>query len=67
MLYRKAGHVIWGAEEIEIIFEPYRYAELQRAMEDTCRRCNAAQLRWRDGRLLRFRVAAESELQLCDC
>ena len=62
VLYCKAGRVTWGAEDIEITFEPYRYAELQRAMADTCCRCNAAQLRWRDDRLLRFRVEAESEL-----
>jgi hypothetical protein len=67
VLYRKAGRVIWRAEEIEIAFEPYRYADLQQAMAETCRRCNAAQLRWRDGRLLRFCVKTESELQLCDC
>ena len=67
LLYRKAGRVIWGVEQIEIVFEPYRYADLQQAMAETCHRCNAAQLRWRDGRLLRFRVAAEFELQLCDC
>jgi len=67
LLYRKAGRVTWGAEQVEIIFEPYRYAEQQRAMEETCRRCNAAQLRWRDGRLLRFRVASDARFQLCGC
>ena len=67
LLYRKAGRVIWGTEEIEITFEPYRYADLQQAMAETCRCCNAAQLRWRDGRLLRFHVKTESKLQLCDC
>jgi len=55
--------VIWGSAEIEIVFEPYRYTNQQQAMVDTCHRCNAAQLRWRDGRLLRFRVAAKPELQ----
>lgn len=67
LLYRKAGCVIWGTEQIEIVFEPYRYADLQQAMAETCHRCNATPLRWRDGRLLRFRVKTESELQLCDC
>ena len=67
LLYRKAGRVTWGAEQVEIIFEPYRYAEQQRAMEETCRRCNAAQLRWRDGRLLRFRVASDARFQSCGC
>jgi hypothetical protein len=57
LLYRKPGRVHWGAEEIEIVLDPYRYPEHQRAMEETCRRVNAAAVRWRDGRLLRFRVA----------
>ena len=67
LLYRKAGRVHWEPEQIEIIFEPYRYAEHQQAMEETCRRCNTAQLRWRDGRLLRFRVASDAKFQLCGC
>lgn len=67
LLYRKAGRVQWGKEQIEIVFEPYRYPEHQRATEETCQRCNAAQLRWRDGRLLHFRVASDSKFQLCGC
>ncbi|MBM4461103.1 MAG: hypothetical protein FJ011_25635 [Chloroflexi bacterium] len=67
LLYRKAGRVSWGPAQIEITFEPYRYPEQQQAMAETCRRCNAAQLRWRDGRLLHFRVAANPKFQLCDC
>jgi hypothetical protein len=67
LIYRKPGRVIWGAEQIEIIFEPYRYAAQQQAMEETCRRCNAAQLRWRDGRLLHFQGTSDPKLQLCDC
>jgi hypothetical protein len=58
LLYRKAGQVIWGPDTIEVVFDHYRYADQQRAMEETCRRFNAAQRWWRDGRLLRFRVAA---------
>ena len=57
LIYRKPGRVIWGAEMIEVILEPYRYTEQQQAMEATCSRFNAAQLRWRDGRLLIIRVA----------
>jgi hypothetical protein len=57
LIYRKPGRVRWGQQEIEVILEPYRYPEHQRAMEETCRRFNAAQLLWRDGRRLRIRVA----------
>lgn len=57
LIYRKPGRVHWGEQEIEVILEPYRYPEHQRAMEETCRRFNAAQLLWRDGRRLRIRVA----------
>ena len=57
LIYRKAGWVTWHAEQIEVVLEPYRYAEQQRAMEATCQRFNAANLRWRDGRLLRIQVA----------
>lgn len=57
LIYRKPGRVQWGEQEIEVILEPYRYPEHQRAMEETCRRFNAAQLLWRDGRRLRIQVA----------
>lgn len=67
LIYRKAGRVTWGPEQIEIVLDPYRYVDQQQAMEETCQRCNAAQLHWRDGRLLRFRVAPASKLQLCGC
>lgn len=57
----------WGRELIEVVLDPYRYADQQRAMEETCRRFNESQVRWRDGRLLRIRVAREAEFQLCGC
>lgn len=57
MIYRKAGWVRWYDDRIEVVFEPYRYPDQQRAMEATCARFNAANLRWRDGRLLRLSVA----------
>lgn len=60
LIYRKSGGVHWGQAEIEVILDPYRYPEHQRAMQETCRRFNAAQVRWRDGRLLRMRVAEET-------
>jgi hypothetical protein len=58
LIYRKSGWVQWGSEAIEVVLEPYRYPEHQQAMEETCRRFNAANLHWRDGRLLRIRVAS---------
>jgi hypothetical protein len=57
LIYRKSGWVDWGAETIEVLLEPYRYPEHQQAMAESCRRFNAANLRWRDGRLLRIQVA----------
>ena len=59
LLYSKPGWVIWHEEWIEIVLEPYRYAEQQRAMAATCQRFNDANLCWRDGRLLRMRLAHE--------
>lgn len=57
LIYRKPGRVQWGQTEIEVTLDPYRYPEHQRAMQETCRRFNAAQVRWCDDRLLRMRVA----------
>jgi len=57
MIYRKPGRVRWGKEEIEVVLDPYRYPKQQQAMEESCRRFNEAQVRWRDERLLRIRVA----------
>jgi len=62
MVYRKAGRVTWYSDRIEVVLEPYRYSDQQRAMEVTCTRFNAANVRWRDGRLLRISVALPGEL-----
>jgi hypothetical protein len=62
MVYRKAGRVTWHSDRIEIMLEPYRYSDQQRAMEVTCARFNRARLRWRDGRLLRISVASPRKL-----
>ena len=67
LLYRKAGRVTWAAEQITVVFEPYRYPEQQQALVETCQRCNAADLHWRDGRRLRFGIASATEFQLCGC
>lgn len=67
MIYRKPGRVRWGKEEIEVVLDPYRYPDQQQAMEETCRRFNEAQVRWRDGRLLRIRVDRDPPFQLCNC
>jgi hypothetical protein len=57
LIYRKSGRVTWYEDRIEVMLDPYRYADQQRAMEVTCQRFNEANLRWRDGRLLRIHVA----------
>jgi hypothetical protein len=60
MIYRKPGRVRWSQGEIEVVLDPYRYRDQQQAMEESCRRLNEAQVRWRDGRLLRITVARDS-------
>jgi hypothetical protein len=57
LIYRKAGWVHGGPDQINVTLEPYRYPEHQRAMEETCRRFNDQNLLWRDGRRLRIQVA----------
>ena len=57
LIYRKPGWVRWQPDTIEVVLTPYRYPEQQQAMEETCRRFNAANLRWRDGRRLLIHVA----------
>jgi hypothetical protein len=59
MIYRKPGRVRWSRGEIEVVLDPYRYRVQQQAMEESCRRLNEAQVRWRDGRLLRISVARD--------
>jgi chromosome segregation ATPase len=56
MIYRKAGRVTRYKDRIEVALEPYRYRDQQDAMETTCARFNAANLRWRDGRLIQISV-----------
>jgi transcriptional regulator of met regulon len=58
MIYRKAGWVSWYNDRIEVVLEPYRYSDQQRAMEATCARFNARDVRWRDGRRIRISVAS---------
>ena len=57
LIYRKPGRVTWYPDRIEVVLDPYRYAEQQQAMEATCRRFNEAGLRWRDGRRLYIQMA----------
>ena len=57
LIYQKPGRVSWEADQIVVELAAYRYPDQQRAMETTCDRFNAANLRWRDGRLLRIYVA----------
>jgi hypothetical protein len=56
VIYRKAGRVSWLTNRIEVTLDSYRYPEHQQAMEISCHRFNQANLRWRDGRLLRIYV-----------
>ncbi|MCP3705214.1 MAG: hypothetical protein GY954_20095, partial [Alteromonas sp.] len=56
LIYRKSGQVYWYSDCIEVILDSYRYQEHQQAMEATCQRFNQADLRWRDGRMLRISV-----------
>jgi hypothetical protein len=67
MIYRKAGRVKWGREVIEVVLDPYRYTDPQRAMEETCHRFNEAQVCWRDRQSIRIHVARETGFQLCGC
>jgi hypothetical protein len=57
MIYCKAGRVTWYDDRIEVMLEPYRYRDQQQVMQAICARFNAANLRWRDRRLLRITVA----------
>jgi len=61
MIYRRAGRVTWYNDCIEVVLEPCRYRDQQRAMEVTSARFNAANVRWRDGRLLRISVTSSDE------
>jgi hypothetical protein len=56
LIYRKAGRVHWLNDRIEVTLDSYRYPEHQQAMEISCHCFNQANLRWRDGRLLRIYV-----------
>ena len=60
MIYRKSGRITWYQDRIEVVLDPYAYHDQQRAMEATCLRFNASNLRWRDGRLLRISVRPQS-------
>jgi hypothetical protein len=61
MIYRKSGCVTWYQDRIEVVLDPYVYLDQQRAMEATCQRFNAANLCWRDGRLLHISVRRQDD------
>ncbi len=61
MIYRKSGRVIWHQDRIQVVLDSYTYHDQQQAMQVTCQRFNAANLRWRDGRLLRITVRQQGE------
>jgi hypothetical protein len=56
MIYRKAGRVTWRNDCIEVVLEPYRYSDQQRAMEASCACFNARNVHWRDGRRIHISV-----------
>ena len=56
LIYRKPGRVTWHPDCIEVVLDSYHYLKLQQDMKATCQRFNEANLRWRDGRLLRISV-----------
>ena len=56
LIYCKPGQITWYEDHIEVLLDAYRYAAQQRAMEAICQRFNDANVRWRDGRLLRIQV-----------
>jgi hypothetical protein len=56
MIYRKAGRITWYNDRIEVVLEPYRYRDQQRAMEASCARFNARNVHWRDGRRIRISI-----------
>ena len=57
MIIKRELLVTWCDDRIEVVLEPYRYRDQQRAMAATCVRFNATNVRWRDGRSLRISVA----------
>ena len=65
-IYRKSGRVAWYPDCVEVLLGAYAYRDQQHAMEATCRRFNAANLRWRDGGPLRISVLDLPWFQLCD-
>jgi hypothetical protein len=60
LIYRKPGRVTGSADQIDVVLDGYRYVDHQQAMAAICQRFNAANLRWRDGRLLHIQVAEGS-------
>ena len=51
---------VW-ADRVEVVLEPYRYAHLQQAAEESCKLFNAASLKDEHGRYVTMRVTASEQ------
>jgi len=60
-LYQKPGLLRVWADRVEVVLEPYRYAHLQQAAEESCKLFNAASLKDEHGRCVTMRVAASEQ------
>lgn len=60
-LYQKPGVIRVWADRVEVILEPYRYAHLQQAAEESCKLFNTASLRDEQGRCVTMQVATSEQ------
>lgn len=60
-LYQKPGVIRVWADRVEVVLEPYRYAHLQQAAEESCMLFNAAALHDEHARQVTMRVAASEQ------
>jgi hypothetical protein len=60
-LYQKPGVIRVWADRIEVVLEPYRYAHLQQAADESCKLFNAASQQDEHGRQVTMRVAASEQ------
>mgnify|MGYP001582519592 FL=1 len=60
-LYQKPGVIRVWADRVEVVLEPYRYAHLHQAAEESCKLFNVASLQDEHGRRVTMRVAASEQ------
>ena len=58
---QKPGLIRVWADRVEVVLEPYRYAHLSQAAEESCKLFNAASLKDEHGRRVTMRVAASEQ------